>query len=68
MAVLSRRACACNPENLPLFEWAGRQAIRRQPKLLVTKKLARLFDVPQATLNAWAETNGFTATGDGHDD
>ena len=62
MANVSTRLHRRNPQSLPLFDWAERQSFCRRSKLRVTTKLARRFNLPTTTLNAWAEANGFTAT------
>jgi hypothetical protein len=58
MSHIARRARARNSE-LPLFDWAERNALNVFDPLLITRKLARRSNLSPSVLNAMAEAHGF---------
>jgi hypothetical protein len=58
MAFLAKRRRARNSE-LPLFDWAERNALNVFDPLIVTRKLARRSNLSPSVLNAMAEAHGF---------
>lgn len=58
MSFIASRRHAHNSE-LPLFEWAERNALNAFEPLLITHKLARRSRLSPSVLNAMAEAHGF---------
>lgn len=64
MAVLPNRARMRKLKPLPLFDWAEKNGTSIFNPLLITRKLAKHFNVPASTFNAMAEVNGYTGRGE----
>ena len=64
MAVLPKRARLRKLNPLPLFDWAERNGATVFNPLLITKKLARHFDMSASSFNAIAEAHGYTGRGE----
>ncbi len=59
MPILPERTRMRKSKPLPLFEWAEENQNSVFSPLLITKKLARHFNMSASTLNAMAEANGY---------
>ena len=64
MSALPKRTRVRNKNTLPLFEWAEKNGTTVFNPLLITKKLAKHFNMSASTLNALAEVHGYTGRGD----
>ena len=59
MAVLPERTRMRKSKSLPLFDWAEKNQNSVFNPLIITRKLARHFNMSASTLNAMAEANGY---------